>query len=125
MAWIGLELHAACTGACLARPGPIAPQIGSAVVWDGSQVRFEGSARILREFCKAPRKFRGPGRVPRRFWEGVVLLGISPELIIFFGGGGRVLSLRNINHQKVCRFFPFGYWEPWIEPLVDEGGVPF
>ena len=37
-----------------------------------------------------------PG-VPRGFWEGVVLLGISPELIIyfFFGGGGKL--------EKQCR----------------------
>ena len=81
----------------------VSAQIGSGVGWGGSEVRFRGvprgfrenSARVLQKLREGSGVVRGglhEGSTGQfqggfhegsaRVWEGVVLLGISPELIV-------------------------------------------
>ena len=56
----------------------VSAQIGSGVVWGGPEVRFhDGSTRVP----------RGSARWCEHYKEDRMLLGISPELVLFWGEG--------------------------------------
>ena len=67
----------------------VSAQIGSGVVQGGPEVRFhEGSTRVPPGSHEGPTRFcEGCGVVRALRKEHRMLLGISPELIVFFLGG--------------------------------------